>query len=174
MFLYAADFQQHEHKAGNQAIKVIWKVPWPCLTLPGSPCMNTAGSLERKRMGMLVEMDRSRKKTLPEAQERIKAARVPNWSANLVQKQYEAVRNGMGQVHPPRWDFTATLVSLTDPARGTDGISRGAQLPEAVWVIRAQFNVFYLRTAEDLTSRGRCSSSAGVQLTHSILSFQST
>lgn len=40
--------------------------------------MNTAGSLERKRMGMLVEMDRSRKKTLPEAQERIKAARVPN------------------------------------------------------------------------------------------------
>jgi len=40
--------------------------------------MNTAGSLERKRSGMLVEMDVSRKKALPDAQERIKAGRVPN------------------------------------------------------------------------------------------------
>lgn len=40
--------------------------------------MNTPGSLERKRTGMLVERDISRKKTLPDAEERIKAARAPN------------------------------------------------------------------------------------------------
>jgi len=40
--------------------------------------MNTDGSLERKRMGTLVEMDRSRKKALADAQERVKAALLPN------------------------------------------------------------------------------------------------
>lgn len=53
--------------------------------------MNTPGSLERKRTGMLVERDISRKKTLPDAQERIKAARAPNRSANLVQKWHKVV-----------------------------------------------------------------------------------
>lgn len=53
--------------------------------------MNTPGSLERKRTGMLVERDISRKKTLPDAEERIKAARAPNWSANLVQKWHKVV-----------------------------------------------------------------------------------
>lgn len=118
-FLHAVepvDFQQHEQEERNQAIKAIWKVtqPWP--TLPGSPCMNTAGSLERKRRGMLVEMDMSRKKALPDAQERIKAARVPNWSANLVQKWYKVVRSGTMQVitsmmHPDGW--SCTVISLS-------------------------------------------------------------
>lgn len=65
-------------KRGNQAAKAIWKATHPSLTLPGIPCMNTPGSLERKRMGMLVERVISRKKMLPDTQERIKAARAPN------------------------------------------------------------------------------------------------
>lgn len=79
--------------------------------------MNTAGSLERKSKGTLVEMDMSKKKALADAQERIKAARVPKWSANLVQKWYKVIWSGTVQViasmmHPDGQSCRAILLSF--------------------------------------------------------------
>lgn len=79
--------------------------------------MNTAGSLERKRRGMLVEMDVSRKKALPDAQERINAARAPNWSANLVRNgtmlsELGPCRSLQAWCTPDGWSCTAISPSF--------------------------------------------------------------
>lgn len=91
--------------------------------------MNTAGSLERKRSGMLVEMDTSRKKALPDAQERTKAARVPNLSANLVQKRYKVVRSGTMQVSTRRMELHSHLTHLS-AVGSTDQGSQKCSVPK--------------------------------------------
>lgn len=155
------DLQQCEQEERNQTIKAIWKATqlWP--TLPGSPCMNTDGSLERKRRGMLVEMDMSKKKALPDAQERIKAARAPNWSANLGQKWYKVVRSGTVHVipstmHPDGQSCTAISLSFIQhgkhwsDSRNCSVLTRGLdiQRTSAPWVW-ALDNLFPLLTTRN-------------------------
>lgn len=78
---------------------------------------------------MLVEMDTSRKKALADAQERTKAARVPNLSANLVQKWYKVVRSGTMQVIT-RWMELHSHLTRLSATRGTDQGSQKRSVPK--------------------------------------------